>query len=293
MTNQTRRNKILGALLGLHVGDALGATLEFKRPGRLEVPHSEIIGGGSLQWEPGAATDDTDLMICILKSIKSKNDYSLDIFVHELLNWFNNNPKDVGNTTYRAIKNILEGSSYSLSGINEEEAQGNGSLMRCAPLAFLDFNEAEIAALLKKYASVTHAHPRCHIADEILIFGIRSAFFETSKNQILTKITEFTKQRDNALYNKMLQIPKTEWQELNSTGFIDDTLITAIWGLYHGRSFEDALIKVVNRGGDADTIGAVTGALCGVFFGLNNIPERWLNVIKNKKEIETLANKLI
>src|SRR5262249_38519800 len=123
-----------GLLLGLHAGDALGATLEFEPPRPEADFHREIAGGGAFHWEPGAATDDTDMMLCVLESLAACRRLDRADLSQRFLSWYKTNPRDIGLTVQMSLENIAKGQPLDSCGQDHERAQGNGSLMRCAPL---------------------------------------------------------------------------------------------------------------------------------------------------------------
>jgi ADP-ribosyl-[dinitrogen reductase] hydrolase len=87
--------------------------------------------------------------------------------------------------------------------------------------------------------------------------------------------------------------PKLAPEKIETSGYVAHTLEAALNCAYQTESFEQALIMAVNLGGDADTIGAVTGGIVGASYGLESIPLRWLDKLIVKNEILFLADKLI
>jgi ADP-ribosyl-[dinitrogen reductase] hydrolase len=281
-------NKKLACLLGLHCGDSLGATLEFQPPRPRDNFHTEIIGGGSLNWQPGEPTDDTTMMIMLLESLGT--DKTLDIYdlSSRFIDWKMTEPKDMGRTTFYSIMNMIEGKSPSNWGMTGEYDQGNGSLMRCAPLSLIPFSET----IINKQTAMTHNTKNCKVSDVILIAAIGDAYMGLDKDKIYKNMLERIPSDCKKLKSYMESIPETKWDDLETSGYVIHTLKAAFWGLYHTDSFEQALIEVVNRGDDADTCGAVTGALCGAYYGLESIPKRWLKVIKENSKITEFVKRL-
>jgi ADP-ribosyl-[dinitrogen reductase] hydrolase len=285
-------NKELGMLLGVHVGDSLGATLEFQKERSLFDLHKEIIGGGFFKWKPGAATDDTDLTICLLESLVQHKKFEIYDFSERLLYWLRSNPIDIGETTKKSLKKLKYGRNPLTSGSSKFATQGNGSLMRCSPLALLNVPEIELNLIVKNQASITHSHKNCIDADIIFIYALKLALSGETKDQIFDKSVQLAKQINKSIFLKLIKVKETSWLNLKTTGFVIDTLGAAFWGLINLNSFEEALIMVVNRGDDSDTTGAVTGALCGAYYGLNSIPVRWLDCLQRKDNISTLYSQL-
>ena len=277
------KDQILGMLWGLHAGDALGATLEFKEPSPSWNTHTEVIGEGPFHWKPGAATDDTDLMMCVLRSLLSPQDFSFDHLKQEMLAWFAKEPKDIGTTTIKGLRHLKEGKPLRECGFRDEKFQGNGSLMRVAPMALLQIPHLD--EVLKTQTLMTHGHELCVECDRIFIESVRLALDGANKKDILTKALQRSEKSSPFIFEYLKQIPTTEWSQLKTSGFCVETLGAAYWGLLRYEDFETALIAIVNRGDDSDSCGAVAGALCGAFYGADKIPQRWLAHLEFKNEI--------
>ena len=278
-------DKIYGSLLGLHVGDSLGATLEFGPPRDRNNFHVDITGGGKIGYKPGDPTDDTEMMMMLLESIVENKSFDIYDLSSRFMHWWLSNPPDIGNTTYHAIENMVNGKSPGKWGLSGVLDQGNGSLMRCAPLALLNLNLFKIA----KHTAMTHNTSNCIVSDFLLISGIKDCFMNLDKKQIFTNTLNRIPENHEKIKEELESIPNTKWEDLQTTGYVIHTLKSAFWGLYHFDSFEEAIIEVVNRGDDSDTCGAVTGALCGAYFGMGAIPKRWLEVIQLREKIMELA----
>ncbi len=273
-------------MLGLHVGDSLGASLEFLPPAPTSNFHTEIIGGGKHNWPVGSPTDDTELAIVILESLIENQQFDIYDISGRFMEWVAMGPADIGRTTFLAINNLMSGISPFKSGLSGKNDQGNGSLMRSAPLAYFRLNNND----LKKQTAITHNHPICISADHILVQAIKDA------ERGVDKETIFKNALKNSDKNKILQIyleniPTLSWENLPSSGYVVHTLGAAFWGLLHTNSFEEAVIQTVNRGDDADSVGAVCGALCGAYYGEKAIPKRWLDKIQLKEKIENLLQR--
>jgi ADP-ribosyl-[dinitrogen reductase] hydrolase len=75
--------------------------------------------------------------------------------------------------------------------------------------------------------------------------------------------------------------------DLKNTGWVRHSIESALWAVQTTRSFEEALVKVVNLGNDADTAGCLTGALAGALYGLHNIPQRWRQALHGEYPIRS------
>lgn len=249
--NLRLRNKIAGAIYGFAIGDAMGATTEFMTAEQIRKQYgqvTDIIGGGWLNLHPGEITDDTQMTMCVMSAImrKPKN---LDMFLKyckdNFIIWVNSNPKDIGSQCARAIQNLMFGKDVPI----DDDALGNGSLMRAMPLAVLDLPFYNIMQ-----GRITHNNQKC-------------------SNIIL----EYSRLIQDYIYDqKVYKYTDKIKGLLEPSGYIVDTFNNSVYWSCKD-SFEEAIIGAVNHGGDADTIAAITGSLAGAKFGYNAIPERWIN----------------
>lgn len=169
--------------------------------------------------------------------------------------------------------------------VEESTLPSNGSLMRVAPMALVNMPEPELELWVKRQTLLTHPHPDCVIADWVYIKGLRAALNGESKSIIYQEMLHEAQRLSPRLYDLFQKMPKVAWESLNTDGHCFHSLSAAVWALLNFKSFEDSLIAVVNRGGDADTAGAITGALAGAFYSIEEIPQRWLSKLSRRSEI--------
>ena len=280
-------DRALGMLLGLHAGDSLGAPLEFHPARPREAWATEITGGGDFKWRPGAATDDTDLTLAVLRSISARNQFSVGRLKEELLRWYESKPVDIGNTTKRSLARLHEGVPIEESGVGGQDTQTNGSLMRCAPLALLSLRDEELRPIVKLQTASTHAHPRCVLSDWILVSALRKLLAGGTRHEAYLCALGIAKE-DPAVHEALAKVPTIPWEDLATGGNVVETLTAGFWGLLRAETLEDALVQVVNRGADSDTCAAVTGALWGAHAGSSAIPARWLEKLERADELCSL-----
>lgn len=251
--NTKKRNKIAGAIYGFAIGDAMGATTEFMSERQIKIKLgkvTDIIGGGWLNLKAGEVTDDTQMTMCVMNALmKTLNKNNLIEFSFmkrckkEFIKWYNSCPKDIGGQCNRAIRYMMNGKSIGM--YYDDQALGNGSLMRAMPCAVI--NNALLNELQGK---MTHNNSECT--------QIIRIYSELIQNYI----------------NDNLYTIKVEGL-LEPSGYIRNTFNNSVyWSCKE--TFEDAIIGAVNHGGDADTIAAITGSLAGAKFGYDAIPERWI-----------------
>lgn len=275
-------------LIGVHIGDSLGATLEFGPA--ITDPEKwlrTIQGGGRLNWQKGEATDDTDLTLLTLKSIINPHSFDIEYFKQGLIDYYDSYPKDIGVTTRKSILRLKRG----LQPIQIDN-EPNGSLMKCSPLALLDLPDEVLNNLIKNICSITHYDPLCIQLEQWFIKALKTAFKARYKEDVIEAIIEITK-TNNDVYERITNIPNTHWEDLPTSGYVLDSFTASFWSLYHSNSFEEGIIKIINRGNDADTTGSIAGALLGAFYGLDQIPNHLIAPLHKKEELITVLNRRI
>ena len=301
-----------GALLGLAVGDAFGTTLEFSRPvappfPRLATgPHTDITGGGPFGLLPGQVTDDTQMACCLATSLREHGGFRAADVAKRYVAW-RDEAFDIGSQTSAALALLHRGAPPEEAGravwlAEGKTPAGNGSLMRTAPIGvFFASNPEALRLAALGDAALTHYDPRCSLAGAAFnaalaqaILGARapSDLLSAADAELAPAATAMiaahpedspeidaaeaalredlaaARREDPAVHQPSLDLHTTQ-------GFVRVAFRLAFWELLHAPSFEAALVDVVNRGGDADTNGAITGALLGGFHGANAIPAHW------------------
>jgi len=285
-------NRIRAGLYGVAIGDALGATLEFMDKQQIKQKYSQlrdIVGGGWLSLKPGEWTDDTEMTIAVAQGILENPYYPVTHIGDNFLSWLQTNPPDVGNTinaTYQKYLTLNNWHEAAKAVHNEMRTAGNGALMRTLPVALMYKDPADIYMISMYIARMTHWDSEagltcffyCLLARQFLN-GIRDKkeAWKNASDLFFTIIREeFVIAGYFLLRDKLDDIESWPEDRLKPSGYTVDTLACALWCFYKGENFEETVIKAVNLGGDADTIGAVTGGLAGVYWGYEGIPKRWL-----------------
>lgn len=299
------------AAWGFIVGDALGVPYEFSDRNFMKLhPAKEMTGFGTFNQPPGTWSDDTTMMLCVLENILNEGD-SADLELL-FLKWYNDGYRtahgevfDIGITTRSALINLNKtGKSYLNISSNQYSA-GNGSLMRCLPYAFLeDFSESVFRMM--KDNRITHRNSLCDLCCLFYVRMVRCILEGDCKNSALEKSISYLKHgwriTDHDARN-MLEIMKFKRicnnsfrllpeSDIQSTGYVLSTLEAVIWCFINSDNYKDAILKAVNLGGDTDTIAALTGGLAGLYYGISDIPQEWLDCISNKQTINELLNSI-
>lgn len=262
-------DRALGAFLGVAIGDALGATVEFYTAGEIAAQykvHNQIIGGGWLHLKAGRVTDDTEMALALGSALIKSEDWNLKAIADAFVQWMRHRPTDIGNTCRRGIRRYL--TDGSLGAEPCEEDAGNGAAMRnIATVLFSLRNEDLLIQRSIEQAHITHNHPKSDAATSTLACMTRQLILG-GDNDACYRIARDLITRHPAF--------RFEPWPGKTSGYIVDTVQTVFDGFFNTNNFEECLVRVVNRGGDSDTTGALAGQLAGARYGAQAIPAHWL-----------------
>ncbi len=291
-----------GTLLGLACGDALGRPVEFRSPGQISREFgklTEMVGQGPHGQPPGTITDDTELAIRIARSLIECGGFNGADVAERFVEWYRSGPFDIGMMTADALRRIATGTSWNKAGQMvwedrpEGQNAGNGSVMRCVPYAIAFANNADgLVEISLQSSRITHADPRCTYGCAVL--NLTVAHLQTNVDGPLSAALDLVRdQAPEELLNALDPVANGEQIEtLHNSGYVIHTLQTALHDAFTADNAEDAIVTAVNRGGDSDTIGAITGALAGARFGAEELPDRWLDTLDETAELTQLAKDL-
>lgn len=302
------KDRVFGALLGVAIGDALGAPVEFMSAAQIREKHGtvrEMIGGGWLNVKPGEVTDDTQMTLAVAEGIVANPKDPIPQIGRRFIEWYDSTPKDIGNACRAAIAHAKQIDAHNIEGwftaasrAREElhgQTAGNGALMRTIyPALFYQHKNTNINKPFIGRVShftacaiggMTHLHDDSTRA--ILTYTFAVGELITANTNVGT---DWGKQR---IEHRMQQVRKLNKGDVRPDGYVINSAICAMDAIRDTDSFEDAVIKAVNLGGDADTIGAITGGLAGALYGAKQIPQRWIDALDKKmvKRIKKLADK--
>ena len=320
--NQYMKERVYKTLYGAIVADALGVPVEFRdRESLRQNPVTDMTGYGTYNLPKGSWSDDSSMMLCLADSIAKKGSIDYDDIMNNFLNWFkhaeyspDNKVFDIGRTCLRAISHYEQGIEALKCGPNEEKDNGNGSLMRIAPLPLYLFHaypdktmEQEAAyEIIHNVSSLTHGHAisliACDIYCTLMIEILRGRKKEDLQDCVFPEIEKFV--RKHAEYKSALEkidrlfqpsFKDTPEAGIKSSGYVVDTLEAALWCFLNTNTYRDCVLKAVNLGRDTDTVACVAGSIAGLYHG--DIPTDWISSIRNKqlvdKIIESFAELLI
>ncbi len=318
--NVSQKELYLAGMMGLVVGDALGVPVEFSsREERKEHPVTEMMGYGTYDVPAGSWSDDSSMAIASLSALHTDG-LNLKKTMDHFVAWERDGeftPQgevfDEGNTCSFAIDNYWKSGDVSTCGQASENSNGNGSLMRILPVCiYLKYLKDETGLededcinIVHHMSALTHAHIRSKMACGIYFYcvlelaksqgtlndalqcAIDAAFrFYEQKSECGRELSYFNRIKDA---RQLKEIPEIQ---INSGGYVIESIEAALWCLLNTSSYEECVLKAVNFGHDTDTTAAIAGGLAGIYYGYDNIPEKWRRTILRCEWIEELCKSM-
>jgi ADP-ribosyl-[dinitrogen reductase] hydrolase len=294
-----------GCLLGLACGDALGRPVEFKSAATIETQHGTvetILGDGTHRKPAGTITDDTALALRIARSLVTCGGFDGEDVADRFVGWYETGPFDIGLLTRDSLGRLQRGEPWEQAGQTVWESRregsnaGNGSVMRCAPyaLAFAD-DPQHLGQVSEQSSAITHADSRCKRGCALLNLTI-AALLRGAEDPLQRALdTPYPEQSDAPeIVTAVENLPDgVSASDITNGGYVVDALQAGLYYALDAESAKNAIVRAVNAGGDADTIGAITGAVAGARFGADALPETWLTDIDETAELRRLAGTLI
>ena len=288
--------KVKDGIVGFVVGDALGVPVEFRPKEVLDKnPITDMMGHGTYNMEKGTWSDDSSMVLATMASICEKNKIDYEDIMQEFSEFINNDKYtqyytfDYGNTTLNAISNFDAGQPALESGCDGERDNGNGSLMRILPLAFIDGISYET---IENVSALTHSHERSRIACVLYVEIAKSMLsndLEISEHIELAcdKIKKYYENSDELIHFE--KIFNNDLEDVRSSGYVITTLECVLHCLLYTDNYKDAVLKAVNFGGDTDTAAAICGGLAGIYYGFDAIPIDWIESIPQIESVLSLC----
>lgn len=289
--------KVYDGIMGLIVGDALGVPVEFKQRDSFVV--TGMVGYGTYNQKPGTWSDDSSMTLATLDSlVRNKGKIVLEDIMQNFYKWLFHckftpygDVFDVGGTTRRAINLYARGYDLDACGCDGEMDNGNGSLMRILPLAFVPHTANDIHAV----SALTHKHSVSKFGCELYL-AIAENLIKGMRKQVAVDVavagiggllTKYERFADH--------IERLNRNDIRSSGYVVDTLEAAVWCFLNTDSYKDCVLLAVNLGSDTDTVAAVAGGLAGIYYGCSSekgIPDEWIAQIPRLDWIKGLCENL-
>ncbi len=300
------KQKYTGCMLGAAIGDALGKQNEGIR-------RDEILKRGYVydygkapagcpgeKLKEGQYTDDTEQMIVLAQSLIACNGFDAADFARRIANWgmktrhSTTKSRLLGPSSSASILKLDSGVCWMESG---SDIASCGSAMRAAPIGlfYKDINEVEAKAALSSIP--THKSKGAIAGAVAVAVAVRYALEGASCSGIIQATMLRASDHDISLsekigvsYSLRNEEPHAVFEELGTSCSVYDTVPCAFYCLAkHFGNPEIAIIEAINAGGDTDSIGCITGALCGAFHGIDAFPQNWINGLENMEGLKRIA----
>lgn len=294
--------KVKDGIIGLLIGDALGVPVEFSyREDLEENPVTDMIGEGTYDQPAGTWSDDTSMTIATMASIVDKKAIDYDDIMGNFCKWYKGEIYwqvpifDIGNTTRDALNSYLEEIPALECGLDGERDNGNGSLMRILPLAYIPDIDYET---IENVSGLTHAHKRSKIAC-VLYVEIAKSMLENEGlsisehiNLASDKIKDYYKDSPELKhFKRIFEDDLNDADTISSKGYVIYTFESVVYCLKNTGNYRDAVLKAVNLGRDTDTTAAICGGLAGIYYGYDDIPIDWINTVAHIDKVLSLCEK--
>lgn len=298
--------RVKEAIIGYAIGDALGVYQKgMDRDYLLDNPVLKMTPSVKKGIPAGAFGDATSLMLATMNSITKKGiDYNY--ITENCIKWFSKNKYGsvgesfgIGKTTLKAFLNYSRSNIDSFEcGIDGYENNGNSSLKMMLPLAFY-FNASKdskkIYEVVKKVCSITHKHEisicSCYIYVHYVLFILAgNNKFAAFKKLRMVDYSMF-KEETIEYFSRILvgNIYELDIDEISSSSFVVDTLESVLWCFIKSDNLKDCMLAAANIGLDTETIGALSGALAGIYYGTSKLPKDWIENLKRKEYLTELS----
>jgi ADP-ribosyl-[dinitrogen reductase] hydrolase len=289
------RDRAVGSVLGLTLGDALGAPFEFRRAAQVPDP----VPAFELDWlglPPGTTTDDTAMARNLARSLIERGALDTDDVLARHITWLGSSPPDVGTLTRIVLSRAAEGTPEAAREYVErrgpEVSAGNGSVMYCAPLGVAYAHRPqELFVLAPALSAVTHWDERCRTACLAVTLAVAALVRGKPPDRAVIDAVSAVAERPGGEELEYLVEAAGRKRPVDGPdmGFTLFAAGLALQVAAEQPAFEDGLRHVVGLGGDTDTNAAVAGALLGALHGRSGLPAAWVDRLQDRSEIEAEA----
>jgi len=293
-----------GALLGLVAGNQLGVPTEhLGTPDAIRKVFPNGVSDLAVPPKNSPYDDDAAMALLLGESLLERQGFDAADVGRRWVKWMKVDGRGIGATTKRALTLIDRGKEPFEAGRlvyqeNPRRAAGNGSIMRCVPVALRYHDDADrLIRVSTQQAAITHADERCtwgaaavNLAARELLHG--NIYFV---EEVLHRIGD---RAPRVLRDAIHRVPREAEGDLpitvaGETGYVVHCVEIAFWFVMHDRTLEEALMYLAQAGGDTDTNAAVAGALLGARYGEAALPPRWVQQLVGAQGIAKLAERLV
>jgi ADP-ribosyl-[dinitrogen reductase] hydrolase len=294
-----------GSMMGMAVGDAVGASVEFMPPGTFP-PLTDMIGGGPHNLMPGEWTDDTSMALCLAESLVERRGFDPADQLRRYLRWYREGYLsstgecfDIGITVRQALDRFAA-TECAYCGSTDPATAGNGSLMRLAPVP-LYYARDPLAAIVWSGESSRTTHAAAATVDACRWFAalIVGALNGVAKEELLDERWSPVPGYFDAhpLAPEVEEVAGGSYRrrhppQIVGSGYVVRSMEAALWAFHRTDDFADGCLAAANLGNDADTTAAIYGQLAGAYYGMEAIPVPWHEVIARRGLVLGLADAL-
>jgi ADP-ribosyl-[dinitrogen reductase] hydrolase len=292
-------DKIIGSLIGVAVGDAFGAPVEFwpRAKVRKTYPNGLRDMRASNLWLAGEYTDDTQMTLLLADSLLEKGYLEPTDIAPRFRKWART-AKDVG----IQIRRVTSMNDYDAKPENcalddferyPKNAAGNGAVMRCVPIALFHVRNTEmLVGDSRRSARLTHGDPKAETSCVLINAAIAHFLNGGERDEPWRHGMTFLTDTEKTLWERLDGIETLTEESISSNGYTVSSVEAAFWCFLKTESFVSAVELAVCVGDDSDTTGAVTGGLAGAYYGYDAIPARWRGRLLDLERIMKTAEKL-
>ncbi|GAW91014.1 ADP-ribosylglycohydrolase family protein [Calderihabitans maritimus] len=296
------RDRFLGCLLGMAIGDALGMPAEGMSREQIRQKFGILEDFHPARGLPaGSYTDDTQMSLIIAQSLVEHRRFCPEDIAGRFARW-RDYAVGPGRACWEAATRLACGVPWREAGI---PSAGCGSAMRVAPLGLFHYcRRGELKKDAVTSSVITHTDSRACAGAAAVAFAVSycltAAESGFSQEYFIRETAEFVEDLNYKMAERIKMIlPLLSLEEeeglarLGTGGFVLETVPAAFYCfLKHIHSFRDALVAAVNAGGDTDSIGAICGAIAGAYHGAGKIPLVWKDRVQDRDKILETADAL-
>lgn len=295
------RDRYLGAMVGLAVGDALGTSTQYKKPGSFTAI-GDMLGGGPFDLPRGAWSDDTAMALCLAESLAETEGFNPRDQVDRYTRWqqqgyLSATGQCVGITgsTSKALA-MAKWRRQVFSGSHDPHQLDPEVLSRVTPAVLFFFaNPTEAVTMAGDTARTTCQSPAAIEACRFLGAVVYSALLGSPKAGILSPSHELIE--PGSLKTNVAAVAQRAGQpdtgKTPRAGNVVDSLEAALWAFRTTSNFRDGALRVANLGSNSDVAAAAFGQIAGAHYGIGGIPGAWRNSLMEKELISGLADRLL
>ena len=290
------RDRALGAMLGLAIGDAVGTTLEFRTRDTGELV-TDMVGGGPFRLKPGQWTDDTAMTLALAESLAGGPDLDEQDFMARLVAWWRKGEYsctgacfDIGATMTAALTR-WQRTREPHCGLTEAYWAGAGSLVRVAPVAIRFWRDsARLRDVAARQSRTTHAAPEAVDACVAYAEMLADAIAGRPRSEVL-------KDRSDGLAGAIEAVAAGSWRgkaraDINVSGYVAHALEAALWSVGRSADFRGAVLLAANLGQKSNTAAAIAGQLAGALDGGALLPKSWREKVAWNVRLAAAATRL-